>query len=195
MFNRSGYAFAIMAYVRFRCTPGSAALRSAALAAALGVLLSGCAREPAGEPDKAAAKAVRKAAADDPVAQMVAAVPSTGSASLIDMRFDLAGRPVAGQLLDVSVALVPSVESLRSFSVVFQSSEAVEVRAGAQLAFDEPPAVGTAYFHTVSVVPKRDGVAYLSAVVLVDQDGMSVARSFAIPLIVGDSFAASAEVP
>lgn len=163
------------------------------------MLLPGCAREPgaeaAGGSAKPAAKSARKAPADDPVAQMVAAVPGSGGPGVIDMRFELSVRPVAGQPLDVSVALVPSAENLRSFSVVFQSNEAVEVRSGAQLALDEAPAVGTAYFHTVSVVPRRDGVAYLSAVVLVDQDGMSVARSFAIPLIVGDSFAASAGGP
>ena len=184
-----------MALARQRSIPGLPASRSAILAVALALLLSACAREPAGGPEKAAAKAARKAQGDDPVAQMVAAVPSSGAGSLIDMRFDLAGRPVAGQPLDVSVALVPTVGNLRSFSVVFQSSEAVEVRSGAQLAMDEAPVAGTAYFHTVSVVPRRDGVAYISAVVLVDQEGVSVARSFAIPLIVGDSFAASAGAP
>ena len=184
-----------MAPVRHRSTPGSCALWAATLAVALSLLLAGCARESGGEPGAAAGKTARKALADDPVARMVAAVPSSGSAGVIDMRFDLAGRPVAGQPLDVSVALVPTVGNLRSFSVVFQSSEAVEVRSGAQLAMDEAPAAGTAYFHTVSVVPRRDGVAYISAVVLVDQEGVSVARSFAIPLIVGDSFAASAGAP
>jgi hypothetical protein len=185
-----------MASVAPRPLRVSPRLRAAALLVAVGLCLSACAGGGDGEPAAGApAKAVRKPSAGNAAAQMVAAVPSTGAASLIEMRFELGGRPVAGQPLEVSVALVPSVPTLRSFSVIFQSSDAVEVRSGAQLALDEPPMAGTAYFHTVSVVPRRDGVSYLSAVVLVDQEGMSVARSFAIPLIVGDSFAASAGAP
>lgn len=185
-----------MANVDPGCSPVSSRLRSAALVLALGLCLGACAGGQDGEPAAGnSAKATRKPAASNPVANMVAAVPSTGASTLIEMRFELAGRPVAGQPLEVSVALVPSVPNLRSFSVVFQSSEAVEVRSGAQLALDEAPEQGAAYFHKVSVVPRRDGVSYLSAVVLVDQEGMSVARSFAIPMIVGDSFAASAGAP
>lgn len=182
-------------------SPGSsplrAGLRATVLAAVLGALLSACAGEQGdasgSSPTKKASRA--EPSGSDQVAQMVAAVPSSVAASLVDLRFELATRPVAGQPLDVSVALVPSVDNLRSVSVVFQSSEAVEVRSGAEFGFDEAPKVGKAHFHTVSVVPKRDGVSYLSAVVLVDQEGMSIARSYAIPMIVGDSFAASAAPP
>ena len=170
--------------------------RTPALAALCVWLLAACAGEPGSAPGGSPAKAAgKRGEGSDPVAQMVAAVPSSTAASLIDMRFELATRPVAGQPLEVAVALVPAVDNLRSFTVVFQSSESVEVRAGAQLQQDDVPKLGTAYLHSVSVVPKRDGVSYLSAVVLVDQEGMSVARSFAIPMVVADSFAAAAAAP
>jgi hypothetical protein len=69
---------------------------------------------------------------------------------------------------------------------VFQSNEAVEVQSGSEMAVQSRPADGVAVSHIVTVVPRRDGVFYLGAVALVDGAGGSVARSFAIPIIVGD---------
>ena len=65
-------------------------------------------------------------------------------------------------------------------------NEAVEVKAGSEMAFEDRPADGVAVSHTVTVVPRRNGVFYLGAVALVEGTGGSVARSFAIPIIVGD---------
>lgn len=159
------------------------------------VALAGCSGDPAGNA-AASAQPVREApASSDPVAQMVAAVPSGGPASLVDLRFELTSRPVAGRPVDLAVAVLPVVDNMRGFRVVFESNDLVEVRGGGEFVSGGPPRRGSAYLHTISVLPRRDGVAYLSAVVLVDQDGVSVGRSFAIPLIVGDSFAASSATP
>ena len=63
------------------------------------------------------------------------------------------------------------------------------MRSGSE-AVQDNPSEGVALTHVVTVVPKREGVFYLGAVALVEGPGGSVARSFAIPIIVGDPVAA-----
>jgi FAD/FMN-containing dehydrogenase len=165
------------------------ALLAFGLAAA--VALSGCSGDatPAesGKQGGAVASAAKPRAVKSDTDGMVAAVSSSGKPGApVELKFDLASKPELGKPLEVSVAVVPRGEGISQLRVVFQSNEAVEVQSGSEMAVQNRPADGVALTHTVTVVPRRDGVYYLGAVALVDGAGGSVARSFAIPIIVGD---------
>ena len=161
-----------------------------ALGIAATATLVGCAREgtagaDAESGDTAAAGSRRSAKAS--IDAMVSAVSSSGKPGApVELKFDLASRPELGKPLQVTVVVVPLGEGITQLRVVFQSNEAVEVQAGSEMAVQNRPAVGVAVSHSVTVVPRRDGVFYLGAVALVEGPGGSVARSFAIPIIVGD---------
>ena len=135
-------------------------------------------------------KAETRARAKGAVGDMVAAVSATGKPGApVELKFDIASRPELGQPLEIEVAVVPRSADISQLRVVFQSNEAVEVRSGNE-AVHNRPTEGTAITHMVTVVPKREGVFYLGAVALVDGAEGSVARSFAIPINVGDPVSA-----
>ena len=147
---------------------------------------AGAAGTGAGPAPTAATPSRAKATVDG----MVAAVSATGKPGApVDLKFDLPTKPELDKPLEVNVALVPRSAELSQLRLVFQSNEAVEVRSGSEAVLDKP-ADGVALTHTVTVVPKREGVFYLGAVALVEGPSGSVARSFAIPIIVGDPVAA-----
>jgi len=161
-----------------------------ALGVAFTATFVGCARDanPAADAGAAGTAAVSsKRGVKGPVDAMVSAVSSSGKPGApVELKFDLGSRPELGKPLAVTVAVVPLGEGITQLRVVFQSNEAVEVQAGSEMAVQNRPAVGVPVSHAVTVVPRRDGVGYLGAVALVEGPGGSVARSFSIPIIVGD---------
>jgi hypothetical protein len=121
---------------------------------------------------------------------MVSAVSSGKPGAAVELKFDIGKRPRVGEPLDVMIAITTSAPDIDKLQVLFQSTEGIDVVGGAQLGPVDKPADGQVFSHTVRVLPKQDGVYYLSAVALVDAGsggGASVARTFAIPIIVGDS--------
>jgi hypothetical protein len=154
-------------------------------------VLIGCARDAApsgGNEAGGAAAAAAKTRSGKSVADgMVSAVSASGKPGApVELKFDISDKPVIGVPLEVTVAVVPRGTGIAQLRVVFQSNEAVEVQSGSEMPVQDRPADGVAVSHVVTVVPRRDGVFYLGAVALVDGAGGSVARSFAIPIIVGD---------
>lgn len=126
---------------------------------------------------------------------MVSAVSSGKPGAAVDLKFDLAKRPRIGEPLEVSVVVTARASDIDSLQVIFQSTDGIQVTGGASLPPQAKPADGQTFSHTVTVVPQRDGVFYLSAVALIESGGesaSSVARTFAIPIIVGDGVAAAA---
>lgn len=152
-------------------------------------VLGACARNKAPTADQAASAAAtaqrkNRSAADD---AMVSAVSASGKPGApVDLKFDLAARPELGKPLEVRISVLPLNASITQLRVVFQPNEAVEVQAGSEMAVQDRPAEGVTISHTVRIVPRRNGVSYLGAVALVEGAGVSIARSFAIPIIVGD---------
>jgi hypothetical protein len=124
-------------------------------------------------------------------ANLVSAVSSGKPGAPVDIRFDIPRRPKVGEPLDIAVAITTRSEGIDELRVVFQSNEGIEVRSGGELVASDRPAVGSTYSHSVTVVPRKDGVFYLSAVALVEAKAGSISRSFAIPIIVGDAVALS----
>jgi hypothetical protein len=53
----------------------------------------------------------------------------------------------------------------------------------------EHPAIGTPLPHVVTVIPRGDGIFYVTAVIVSDSPTESVSRNYAIPIIAGTGLA------
>ena len=129
----------------------------------------------------------KSGAAIDP--DMVAAVSSAHSTTPISMRFALAGRPVIGTPLTVTVALVTATDvAISHIRASFQPGDGLQLQAERNIDISDPGA-GAVIEQELSGVPQQAGVLSLNATVVVDMDGGSLARSYTIPLIAGDNSA------
>jgi hypothetical protein len=165
------------------------------MAFALALILAGCDSQPDPTASTSTAKAVRKAPSNGGDVDMVAAFSATrGQPGLVDLKFKLEKRPVAGEPVDIDLALIPTVELERLFAR-FQAADGLQIMSGAESEHFEHPAMGTPVTHKITVTPKTDGIFYITAVVLADSDKESVARTFAIPLIAGQGLTESPAAP
>jgi hypothetical protein len=115
---------------------------------------------------------------------MVSAVGAGKPGAEIDLKFDLRGAPVVGEPVDIDVALIPVYE-LNQVYATFQATDGLEITKGDKTPHIEHPQIGVAISHTVTIIPRRDGIFYVSAVVLADSATESITRAFSIPVIAG----------
>lgn len=166
----------------------------AAVLLAAAVALVGCGF---GE-SESAKSAVTGTPARKPTAQdsdMVAAVgTSKAGTGPVDMRFALSRRPKVGEPVDVEVSLIPSVTLERLF-VRFQAAEGLQIVSGGQTEQLENAPGGVAIGHKVTVLPKADGIFYITAVAIADSAKESVSRNFSIPLVAGEGLSAAPVAP
>jgi hypothetical protein len=121
------------------------------------------------------------------LADMVAAVSPAKSGPPVEMKFSLAARPEVGQVIDLEVALVPRGSPVPdSLSASFQAAEGIEIVDGSQLERVEKLVDGTPVRHVVKILPKRDGIFAVSAVVSVNLPNQDLMRTFSIPIIAGE---------
>lgn len=160
------------------------------VAAALVLLLAalnGCGKaEHAGRAAPRSRAATQKGpdAAQLALANMVSAVGSGKSSGDLELKFELRGRPVVGESVDIDLALIPGPNLDRVYAV-FQAADGLQLTQGGSTPAVEHPPAGVPISHTVTIVPQRDGIFYVSAVVLEDSPTQSVTRSFSIPVIAG----------
>jgi hypothetical protein len=115
---------------------------------------------------------------------MVAAVtPSKGPP--VELKFALPVRPEVGQVTDIDVALVTSQPVPDSVSISFQVVDGLDIVEGSQMDRIDKPTVGTPIRHVVKVLPKRDGIFALTAVVSFTVGNQETTRTFSIPVIAG----------
>src|SRR5579871_2070126 len=172
---------------------------SACLACALALVLSGCgnADKPSAATSSYNAKARKAHPVKPPIvlgqedpADMVAAASGSKVGPPVEVKFNLGGRPAVGQPIDVSVALIPAA-GLESVSAVLQGSDGLDIVEGAEIPKVVKPAGGAPLRQMVKVVPKRDGIFAITAVVSVGSGNQTSTRSFSIPVIAGDGLADS----
>jgi hypothetical protein len=118
---------------------------------------------------------------------MVTAVSSAHSGTPLGMKFRLGARPVVGTPLQILVALIPAADvAISHIHASFQPGEGLQLQGDRNLDVNAPGA-GVVIEQELSVVPQQPGVLSLNATVVVDMDGGSLARSYAIPLIASDN--------
>jgi hypothetical protein len=168
--------------------------------AALVATLAACADD---APEAAAGAASTAEAAPQPKiveankkasGNLVAAVATGKPGAPVQMRFDIANRPKLGEAFEVAVEVSADAPNVGNLQVVFQATDGLEIRGGSEIAA-AAPAAGQALAHKIVVQPLREGIFYISAVATADVNGVVEARSFAIPVIVGNAAPASANKP
>jgi hypothetical protein len=119
---------------------------------------------------------------------LVSAVTTGKPGAPISMKFELLRRPKVGEPLEVAVEVTPEAAGISALQVVFQGGEGLQLRSGGDLSATTTTSMpaGTPLPHTVVVTPVREGIFYLSAVAVAEGAG-SQARTFAIPVVVGDA--------
>jgi hypothetical protein len=164
---------------------------------AVGLLLgvSGCgsAEQPSAPTSSTDAKArkqpktvVAAKPGEDDLSDMVAAVSSAKSGPPVELKFTLATRPQVGQVMDLDVAVVPRAPVPDSVAVSFQAGEGLEIVEGSQLERVGKLVDGTPIRHVVKVLPKRDGIFALMAVVSYAAADQDWSRTYSIPVIAGE---------
>ena len=171
-----------------------------AIAAALALAVSGCGSS--GESGTGAAPANKsppgaKAPGRPQSDNMVAAVSATKGGPPVEVKFELRERPQVGQPVDIDIAVLPVSPNLERVHAIFQAGDGLDLVSGGETAPIEKPADGVPIRHILRILPKRDGIFVVSAVVSVDTASESLSRTFSIPLIAGQGlgeFAAKSEV-
>jgi len=122
----------------------------------------------------------------DPTADMSTAVSLMKGTSPVNVKFQLDGRPLPGQPLNVDFALIPDA-SVASFSGKFLGDDGLKVSDGDQMGDVVKPAANVPLHHTVTVVPSKDGIYTVTVSLMVTVAGDEPRpRNFAIPIIAGD---------
>jgi len=151
-----------------------------------GLALAACGSEP--EPDPAAATApqpaARAAAPDDATARMARAVGNGKPGAAVQIRYEFAARPAVGTPTDLQLAFIPNA-GVDSLDIVVSGMDGVTLAGSLSANFAEvEPA--KPYLHTVSVLPDRGGVFYLSVVATTQIGNSNLSRTFSIPFVVGN---------
>jgi hypothetical protein len=148
----------------------------------------------AAAPTSAAPKSHKKQSKTAPVSKpgeealtdMVAAVSASKGGPPVELKFALPTRPEVGQVMDLDVAVVPRAPVPDSVSVSFQVVEGLEIVEGAQIEPVDKLVDGAPIRHVVKVLPKRDGIFALTAVVSYVVGKQDSTRTFSIPVIAGE---------
>jgi hypothetical protein len=158
----------------------------------------GAKQDPNAAAKAAKAAAVKKVAspADSLSPNLVGGVV-TGKmgAALLQVKFELAGRPVVGEPLDVDMVVLPQADTIDQFSGTIQGEDGLEVVSGEVLAPTEKPVYGVPVHHSLKLLPKRDGIFTLNATMAIAAGGQSLNPVYSFPVIAGNGLADTATVP
>jgi hypothetical protein len=160
-------------------------------AAALGAVAILCACSSGETPGAAASPPSQAAPRKSPVSNllspdMVSAVSVGGTGPpAVQVKFELRQRPGVAQPLDIDLAIVPASGALDGVSGKVEVGDGLELSAGGHIAPTEHPVEGVPILHSIKVLPKKDGIFTVSAVLSVDAAGQSSSQTFSIPVIVG----------
>ncbi len=174
------------------------------LATSLVLLLAlgafGCgSKEDAGAAAKAAKAApVKKVAspADSLSPNLVGGVVTgKGGAGLLQVKFELAGRPVVGEPVDVDMVALPQADTIEQFSGTIQGDDGLDIVSGETIAPAEKPAYGVPVHHSFKLLAKREGIFTLSATMAIASGGQSLNPVYSFPIIAGNGLADAAGGP
>jgi hypothetical protein len=166
----------------------------AGLAAGLALGISGCgsADNPASitapatvKPHKPKGTVPVKPKEED-LGDMVAAVSAAKAGPPVELKFALPTRPEVGQVMDLNVAVIPRSPVPDSVSVSFQATDGIDIVGGSQMERVDKLVDGTPIRHVVKILPKRDGIFALTALVSFAASNQDWSRTFSIPVIAGE---------
>lgn len=132
---------------------------------------------------EAAAAAAATAAANEATAKMARAVGNGKPGAAVEIKYDILARPEAGTPVEIEVALVPG-PGVDAMEATFAGMDGITLSGPVNASF---PAVkaGEPYKHTLSLLPDRNGVFYITVAVSTQMGNTSLGRTFSIPFVVG----------
>ena len=148
------------------------------------------ARPPAGAP-----RSQQPAAGLVPPGMVSAAKSSSGGPAPVQVKFELKARPGVAQPLDIDLAIIPASSALDEVSGRVEVGEGLELAAGEQIPTTERPVSGVPIWHAIRVLPKKDGIFTVNAVLTLQSTGQSSSQTFSFPVIVGAGFSEPAKPP
>lgn len=152
----------------------------------------GCSSEP--QPEATAQSTVPKTVAtpatkpDDPIAKMARAVGDGKPGAAVELHYDFATKPEVGVPTEIQIALVPRAGAT-SLEATIAGMDGVTVAGDLRPRFDNVES-GKTYEHTISLLPERAGVYYITVAVTTTLNGAPIGRTFSIPFVVGTQAAA-----
>jgi len=160
----------------------------ALLAATL--LLSACGSdEAATEAPVAAAPATGGVANQaDPVSRMARAVSPGKTGAGVDLRYEILAKPVVGTPFEVEIALV-ATSNAETVEVAIAGMPGLTVTNN-QVPVVTGVAAGATNIHRFTALADQAGVYYVSVAVTTQLAGVTQARTFSIPVLLGDVQAA-----
>lgn len=164
-------------------------------AVSCGVVLAACDDSPeAGDAASAAAKpsVVAKVAGLEP--DMVAAVSAGKTAAALGVHFALRAVPAVNQPLPVDIAIVPH-RDFTSLRAHFESRDGLPLTSGETFGPKGDSPKEKALTHELVLLPSKDGLFMVTAVVETEGADGTVTRVFSIPVIVSPADAAPAASP
>jgi hypothetical protein len=155
------------------------------LALAGALLLSACGSEEAAPPPVVKAPAPKPiVAADNPAASMAKAVSTAKSGAAVELRYEIGAKPAVGVPFDVDLALVSGADT-ETMTVVIAGMPGLTV-ADEVVAPLTDVVAGQVYPHKFTALVDQPGVYYISVTVTTLSRTITQARTFSIPVLVGD---------
>jgi hypothetical protein len=114
---------------------------------------------------------------------MVEAVVQSKSQAPINLKFDLLERPVAGQPLEVAIALLPQIAA-RSATVSVAAPDGLKLEPGGEQFEVTGLDASEVYRHSIKLMPTADGLYLLTLSVILQHDQISDSRVFSVPILV-----------
>ena len=116
-------------------------------------------------------------------------------AGLLQVKFELAGRPEVGDPVDVDLVIVPQADNIDRITGTVQADDGVEVVSGGDISTTEKLTFGTPIHHALKVRAKRDGIFTLSAALNIESGGQTLAPVYSMPLIGGNGLVDAGATP
>lgn len=138
----------------------------------------------AAAPAPAPAAAAPTAAPDDSTTKMARAVGNGKPGAAVDIRYDFLAKPAVGAPTELEIVFVPSI-GVDALDATISGMEGVTLAGTLTPSFASVEA-GKPYTHTVSLLPDRTGVFYITVAVNTQISGSTLGRTFSIPFAVGN---------
>jgi hypothetical protein len=119
---------------------------------------------------------------------MVAAVSSVRNAAVVGVHFALNGTPTVNKALPVDIALVPH-EAVTSLRAHFEARDGLALATGNALEPLTDPAPEKVIKHQLVLLPSREGVFMVTAIIDTESEDGSISRIYRIPVIVAPAAA------
>jgi len=125
---------------------------------------------------------------------MVAAVSSVKTATMLGMHFALRATPKINEALPVDIAIVPH-RDFTALQAHFESRDGLTLTAGDILGQQGDAPAEKALTHQLVLLPAQEGLFMITAIVETEGADGTVSRVFSIPVIVAPSDPPASEPP